>query len=125
MVENKYEDVEVDLSPLLVPDVKFAVRCETKDEAVQFITAVISQFPEKDTFLSPEYHRWDDDNYCKVDGGRAYFPDLNYVEDEAFMHGDVQYAEVNGFTLVYFKNLLVETQIIAESDMPLTMLFEV
>lgn len=119
----KYPYPEIDFSPLLVPDVKFAVRCETEEEARQFIAAVIDQFPEKKTKLHPSAPKWYDDNYGNH-GGRAYFPDLNDAEGEDFMHGDVEFADNYGFTLVYFEDLLVKTQI-EESDMSLDMLFSI
>lgn len=117
----EYEHPEVDLSPLLVPGIKFAVRCETQKEAIQFITAVREQFPDKETYVLPNNTKWNEDNYGNH-GGRAYFPDLNNEEGEPLMHGDVEFANSYGFTLVYFEDLLVKTQI-EESDMPLDVLF--
>lgn len=120
---TKYEHMELDFSPLLAPGIKFAVRCETEEEARQFVVAVIEQFPDKDSYFHSNDVRWDDDNYG-LDGGRAYFPDLNNVESEPFMHGDVRYAEEFGYTIIYFEDLIVKTQL-EESDMPLDMLFGV
>ena len=119
MTECEY--MELDLFPLLVPDMKFAVRCETEEEAIRFIAAVIEQNPNKEYYINPYNPRWDEDNYG-FDGGRAYFPDLNDVENEPLMHGDVQYAKECGYTLIHFNDLLVKTQL-KESDMPLDMLF--
>ena len=116
------ERLDVDLSSLLVPDIKFAVRCETHEEAIQFVRAVSEQFPDKETYVSPNNTKWNEDNYGNH-GGRAYFPDLNNVENEPFMHGDVEFANNYGYTLIYFRDLLVKTQI-EESDMPLDMLFD-
>ncbi len=118
---TEYEHMELDFSQLLVPDIKFAVRCETEEEARQFVVTVIEQFPDKDSYFHSNDVRWDEDNYG-LNGGRAYFPDLNNVENEPFMHGDVRYAEAYGYTIVYFKDLIVKTQL-EESDMPLDMLF--
>lgn len=117
------ECLDVDLSPLLVPDIKFAVRCETHEEAIQFVRAVSEQFPDKETYISPNNTKWNEDNYGSH-GGRAYFPDLNNVENEPFMHGDVKFANNHGYTLIYFRDLLVKTQI-EESDMSLDMLFNI
>lgn len=117
------EHPDVDLSPLLVPDIKFAVRCETHEEAIQFARAVSEQFPDKKTYVSPNHTKWNEDNYGNH-GGRAYFPDLNNVENEPFMHGDVEFANNYGYTLIYFRDLLVKTQI-EESDMSLDMLFNI
>ena len=117
----EYEHPEVDLSPLLVPGIKFAVRCETQDEAIQFITAVREQFPDKEAYVSPNDTRWNEDNHGYY-GGRAYFPDLNNAENEPFSHGDVDYANSCGYTLIYFIDVLAQTQI-EESAMPLDMLF--
>lgn len=119
MEEHEYP--EVDLSPLLAPDIKFAVRCETHEEAIQFIKAVKEHFPNKDTHIYPNDTKWNEDNYGNH-GGRAYFPDLNNAENEPFMHGDVEFANNYGYTLIYFRDLLVKTQI-EESDIPLDMLF--
>lgn len=118
---SEYEYMELDLSPLLTPNIKFAVRCETEEEAKQFIAAVIDQFPDKTTNLHPSRPRWDDDNYGNY-GGRAYFPDLNNAEKCKFVGGDVKFANDYGYTLIYFRDLLVQTQI-DESDMSLDMLF--
>lgn len=119
----EYEHPEVDLSPLLVPGIKFAVRCETEEEAIQFATAVTEQFPGKKTYIRPSNVRWMDDN-SGIDGGRAYFPDLNEVEHEPMMYGNVQWAIDNGYTIVYFGDMIITTQL-EESDMPLDMLFGV
>lgn len=117
------ERPDVDLSPLLVPDIKFAVRCETHEEAIQFVRAVSEQFPDKETYVSNNNTKWNEDNYGNH-GGRAYFPDLNNVENEPFMSGDVEFANNYGYTLIYFRDLLVKTQI-EESDMSLDMLFNI
>lgn len=117
------ECLDVDLSPLLVPDIKFAVRCETHEEAIQFVRAVSAHFPDKETYVFPNNTKWNEDNYGNH-GGRVYFPDLNNVENEPFMHGDMEFANNYGYTLIYFRDLLVETQI-EESDMSLDMLFNI
>lgn len=117
----KYQYTELDLSPLLVPNVKFAVRCETENEAREFIAQVIEQFPSKKTSLHPDNPRFDDDNDGRH-GGRAYFPDLNDAEGDCFMIGDVEYANNHGFILIYFRDLPIQTQI-DESDVPLDLLF--
>ena len=118
---NEFESCELDLSPLLVPNIRFAVRCESEEEAKQFIKAVMDKFPEKETILSPWDTRWRNDNNGDY-GGRAYFPDLNNVEQERFMHGDMDYARVNGYKLVYFRDLVVAQTSIDESDFPLDMI---
>lgn len=117
----QYESQDIDLSPLLVPDIRFAVRCTTYEEARQFVTAVLAQFPGKDTWLSKDEIRWRNDNEGRH-GGRAYFPDLNNVEGEPFVIGDVDFANDNGYTLIYFTELINQVQI-TESDMPLEFLF--
>ena len=124
MEENNSAVAEIDFSPLLVPAKKFAIRCETEAEAKWFIEAVITQFPEKETLLTPEDNHWANELYDCY-GGVAYYPDLNYAEHEKFMWGDVQYAKDHGYTLIYFKDLLATAQTIDESDMPLGMLFEI
>lgn len=60
-----HEYVGIDLSPLLSPGIKFAVRCETAKEARQFIEAVQLEFPQKINTVTPSRGRWDNDN-----GGR-------------------------------------------------------
>lgn len=115
-----YED-DIDFAPLLVPNIKFALRCETEDEAIQFLAAVESNFPSKDTYVTSTNPRWNEDNYGR-DGGRAYFPDLNYAENDPIMTGAVEYAIEYGYTIVYFRDLIVQKQI-EESDMPIDILF--
>lgn len=110
---GKYESLEVDLSQLCAPDIKFAVQCETEEEAAQFISAVIEQFPEKESHIHPRNTMW---RY-----GVAYFPDLNNVENDPFMHGSLDFANNYGYTVVHFRDLIVQAQL-DESDMPLTML---
>lgn len=117
------ECLDIDLSPPLVPDIKFAVRCETHEEAIQFVRAVSEQFPDKKAYISPNNTKWNEDNYGNH-GGRAYFPDLNNVENEPLLHGDVEFANNYGYTLIYFRDLLIKTQI-EESDMSLDMLFNI
>lgn len=114
---------DVDLSQLLVPDIKFAVRCETEEEAEQFVAAVNHFFPCKAKRVNPNNPRWDDDNGGD-DGGRAYFPNLNDAEgDDPLLIGSVSYAVQYEYTLVSFQSLL-QTRWIEESDMPISTLFD-
>ena len=112
---------DIDFSPLLVPNIKFALRCETEDEAFQFFSAVETHFPDKDSYVSTTKLNWNND----IDGrhgGRVYYPDLNDVEHDPIMIGDMNYATENGYAIVYFKDLVIRSQI-EESDMPLDVLF--
>lgn len=115
---------EVDFSQLLVPGIKFAVRCETEDEAKQFVAAVNHFFPRKAKRVNPNNPRWDNDNFGGDEGGRAYFPNLNDAEgDDPLLIGGVSYAARYGYTLVSFQSLL-QTRQIEESDMPISVLFD-
>lgn len=117
-----HEYVGIDLSPLLVPDMKFAVRCETAEEARRFIEAVQLEFPYKINSITPSRVRWDDDNEGH-DGGRAYYPDLNGIECDPLMVGSVNYAVSHHYEVINFVDLVIKTNI-EESDMPLSELFE-
>ncbi len=111
---------ELDLTPILTPGIKFAVRCESKEEARHFIAAMTVQFPDKVGILSVEDTRWNNDLNGNR-GGRAYFPDANNVEKDPLMAGDVQYAQQNGYTLVKFEELKQDD--IAEASEDLSILF--
>lgn len=117
-----HEYVGIDLSPLLVPDMKFAVRCETAEEARQFIEAVQLEFPYKINSITPSRVRWNDDNEG-MGGGRAYYPDLNDIERDPLMVGSVNFARSHNYKVINFVDLAIKTDI-EESDMPLRELFE-
>lgn len=119
-IESVYEE-DIDFTPLLVPNIKFALRCETEYEALQFFTAVQAHFPGKKSYVSTTDLKWNNDIDGRF-GGRAYFPDLNDVEHDPIMTGDMNYATENGYAIVYFKDLVIRSQI-EESDMPLDVLF--
>ena len=110
---------EIDLSPLLSPNRRFAVRCETEEEAKLFIAAVIEQFPDKTTNLSVNNTRWRNDNNGEY-GGTAYFPDLNNADSDSFVVGDVEYAKHHSYKLIKFTELLSTD--IDESDADITSL---
>lgn len=109
----------LDLSQLLTPGVKFAVRCESQDEARYFVASVLEQFPDKPTNLSVANPRWRDDNNG-MHGGRAYFPDLNNVDSDMFVVGDVEFAKHYHYKLVYYHELLPRD--LEESDASLDIL---
>lgn len=112
---------DIDFSPLLVPNIKFAVRCETEEEARQFFTAIAAKFPDKESQIRPTNLMWRNDNDGK-DGGRAYFPDLNYAEHDPIMHGSLKFAIDYGYTVVYYRDLVIQ-KLIEESDMSFDILF--
>lgn len=125
----EYEHLIVDFTPLLVPGVKFAVRCESEEEATEFVDAMIDQFPEKCEFWDKGEPMWWDDNYGE-EGGRAYFPNVNDAdidgftgEIERFTQGSVRYAEDHDFVMVQFSSLIVEEDLIEDSDMSIEELF--
>lgn len=114
---------QVDLSQLLVPDIKFAVRCETEEEAEQFVAAVSRCFPDKAKRINPYNTRWDYDNNGE-DGGRAYYPNLNDADGfDPMLIGSVDFAVRYGYILISFGSLS-QTHQIEESDMPISVLFD-
>lgn len=122
MVNSETEYPEVDLTPLLTPGVKFAVRCESEEEALSFLDAMMSCYPEKCRNWRIGDVNWDDDNEGCC-GGRAYFPDINDIEMTPFQYYDMDYALEEGYTIVYFSELIVDQESIQESDMPFESLF--
>lgn len=121
---EKYEMVcadDIDFSPLLVPNIKFAVRCESKEEAHAFVCAMIDRYPHKCDFWTKNDDKWHNDLDGRY-GGRAYYPDINDAESDHFCTGDVQFALDHGYTIVKFSELINQTQL-EESDMPLDILF--
>lgn len=116
MDKSEYQYNEIDFSPLLVPDIKFAVRCENEDEARAFVCAMIDNFPLKCENWDKSDARWRND-LDGAYGGRAYYPDINDAEYDNFTCGDVQFARDNGFVIVNFSELIVGQEQIDESDM--------
>ena len=112
---------DIDFSPLLVPNIKFAVRCETEEEVRQFFTAIAAKFPDKESQIRPTNLMWHNDNDGRG-GGRVYFPDLNYAEHDPIMHGDLKFAIDYGYTVVYYRDLVIQ-KLIEESDMSFDILF--
>lgn len=113
-----YDYPAVDFTPLLEPEKLFAVRCESEEEVRNLIAAMKIQFPEKVKSWSLSRTHWEND-LDGAAGGKAYFPDVNDVEHERFLHGDVRYAEEHGYIIVPFSKL-IDNRNIEESDMTLT-----
>lgn len=118
MEKSIYDYPAVDFTPLLEPEKLFAVRCETEDEARHLIAAMMIQFPDKMKTWRSDETFWMNDN-DGLGGGRAYYPDVNNAENEEFLHGDVDWAKENGFTVVQFSDLIVPDEPLEESDMAL------
>lgn len=123
MDKDEYQYPEIDFSPLLVPNVRFAVRCESEEEAKAFVHAMIDNFPHKCEYWDKSDIKWRNDLNGAY-GGRAYYPDINNAECDNFSTGDIQFARDNGFTIVKFSDLLIDQTQIEESNMPIDMLFE-
>lgn len=123
MDKQEYQYPDIDFSLLLVPNVKFSVRCESEEEARAFVRAMMDNFPQKcSRYWGDGDTRWENDLEGRY-GGRAYYPDINNAEGENFSVGDIQFAIDHGYTIIYFSDLIDHTQI-EESDMPVNMLFE-
>ena len=123
MDNDEYQYLDIDFSPLLVPNVKFAVRCESEEEARAFVKAMEDRYPAKCRYITSEDVRWNNDLDGQY-GGRAYYPDINNVEDDHLCTGDIQFAKDHNYTIVKFSDLLIYHVQIEESDIPISTLFE-
>lgn len=113
---------DLDFSPVMTPGVRFAVQCESEDEARHFVSEMIRQFPAKCKNWSDGETRWGE--YGDDEGGMAYYPDVNNAENELLSFSGMDYPYVAGYTVVTFSELLSEQNEMQESDMPLGALFE-
>lgn len=119
MEKTIHDYPNLDLSILLEPEKKLAVRFTSEDEAVWFLAAMKVQYPEKCenwTFPSSRWYGGD-----SID----YFPYLNNCDGTRMMCASGNWAEENNYTVIPFEMLTGEFDKgeIVQSDISLDALF--
>ena len=103
---------ELDLSVLLEPGVKFCVRCTEQQDAKNFVSAIMVQYPEKAGMWSledPKLRSWEEGNHLDL------YPDLNNMNNwDELSWDDRNFAENHGYLIINFKGL---PQITAVEDL--------
>ena len=115
MEKQERQFPELDLS-ILLGESMYAVHCENEDDASALIHALIQEYPEKCKGWDVDHPRWDLD-FVEIEGGMAYYPDINDIEHEDLLHGSVEWALEHGYTVVEFEDLLGFDEMMEVGDM--------
>lgn len=109
-------EVTLDFSPLLVKGPRFAVYCETEEEALIFLRRYREEYPDRcSTWREDDTHFGRYDRHC-------YRPNLNMPEDWGLKYCSYEHYEGEGFTIIPFADLIVQSDI-EESDLSMDALF--
>lgn len=109
---------KIDLTPLLGVG-KFVVFCQTEYEAQCLLAAVKEQFPDKCRRWSLPDVRWEDTR----NEGQLYFPDINNVENIEFCWNDMDYPDIDQYTVINCSDLFAAQSDLNESGESLDILF--
>lgn len=118
-----HREYTLDISPILVPGIKFAVKLESRHEASALIAMMKLKFPNKCKYWSAEAPMWDV-YLAENEGGVVYFPDLNNAEDTYIAWCSVDYAIKHGYTVVNFSDLLYQDEPLNEDTQDISGLFD-
>lgn len=109
---------KIDLTPLLGVG-KFVVFCQTEYEAQCLLAAVKEQFPDKCRGWDLPYVHWEDTS----GEGQLYFPDVNDAEGVNFCWNDMDYPEIEQYTVINCFDLFAAQPDLNESNESLDFLF--
>lgn len=107
-------EIELDVSPLLAPNKKFAVQVHTKEDAIAFLSFMMQNYPQKMVNWRLDNHHFG--HYSTT----CYAPWLN-VDDSRMKYCNVEFYVDHGYEVVQFEDLVYRE--ITESDEPLDFLF--
>lgn len=109
-------EVTIDFSQLLVHGTRYAVHCETREEAEIFLSCLREKYPEKcENWKRGETHFGKYSTTC-------YSPCLNMGEYETLKYCNKGYYEDEGYTVIPFTALIVQPDI-EESELSMDALF--
>lgn len=109
-------EVTLDFSPLLAEGKRFAVYCETEEEALIFLRCYRELYPERcNTWKDDDTHFGRYDKHC-------YRPNLNMPAGYGLKYCSYEYYEDEGFTIIPFSDLVVLPDI-EESELSVDALF--
>lgn len=108
-------EIELDFSPLLVKGQRFAVHCETKEDAEIFLACLRAKYPERcRAWREGETHFGKYSTTC-------YSPCLNMDEYDTLKYCNKGYYEDEGYTIIPYADLIVTPEI-QESEQSLDFL---
>lgn len=94
---------ELDLSVLLEPGVKFCVRCTEQQDAKNFVSAMMEQYPDRTKHWTLDDHklrRFEPGSYLD------FFPDINNMDRWGDLSWDDRhYAENHGYRIICFDDI--------------------
>ena len=109
-------EITLDFSPLLVKGEKFAVYCETQEDAIIFLRCYRAKYPDKcRTWKEDDTHFGSYERHC-------YRPNLNMPAEWTLKYCSYEHYEEEGFTIIPFQDLIVHPDI-EESDLSMDVLF--
>lgn len=112
----------LDLSPADESDgIKKAVLCESEEEAVWLLAAMMVQYPEKTTIWDFPNANWS----CGILGD-TFNPtcyNLRIGRDGWMTRGSYDYFTRNGCMIIQFTSLVPNAKDFSQSDMPIESLF--
>lgn len=109
---------KLDLTPLLGVG-KFVVFCQTEYEAQCLLATLKEQFPDKCRWWSLPGVYWKDTR----NEGQLYFPDINNAEKIKLCWNDIDYPNIDQYTVIDCSSLFPTQADLNESDAPLDILF--
>lgn len=108
------DTIDLDVSPLLVPNKRFAVQVHTEEDAIAFISFMMQNYPEKTVNWRLDNHHFG--HYSTT----CYAPWLNRA-DSSMKYCSADYYLDYGYDVVQFEELICYE--IDDSDKPLEFLF--
>lgn len=92
---------EIDFSPLLDKNARFAVYCRTESDALHFLKCLRRAHPDK-------CRGWDaDETHWGKYGKMCYRPNLNMPEEFTLKYCNLEHYEAEGFVIIPYEDLLI------------------
>ena len=97
--------IELDFSPLLTEGEKFAVHCETEEDAIHFLKCLRQAYPRRCRTWSPSETHWGaHEKMC-------YRPNLNMPDEYTLKYCSLEHYEQNGFKIIRYDELIIHPDI--------------